>query len=181
MLTNVNWGGVKWKPISLKTLFRFTKGNQNHMSSLCNGAIPLVSARKVENGYKGFITPNNKELFEGNIITLNLDGDGGAGIAYYQPSKMALDSHVCALSPRKKMTRHQMLFISRCITNQGDMFGHGYSINGNRIKSIKIILPVDDGDEINWDLMDKYMKGVECTQIMSYLEYAKSQLTRKDS
>jgi len=52
-------GGVKWKPISLKSLFHFTKGNQNHMSSLCDGSIPLVSARKVENGYKGFITPNN--------------------------------------------------------------------------------------------------------------------------
>lgn len=74
-----------------------------------------------------------------------------------------------------------MLFISRCITNQGDMFGHGYSINGNRIKSMKIMLPVDDGDEINWELMDEYMQGVECTQIMSYLEYAKSQLTRNDS
>ena len=43
------------------------------------------------------------------------------------------------------------------------------------------MLPVDDGDEINWELMDEYMQGVECTQIMSYLEYAKSQLTRNDS
>ena len=46
---------------------------------------------------------------------------------------------------------------------------------------MKIMLPVDDGDEINWELMDEYMQGVECTQIMSYLEYAKSQLTRNDS
>lgn len=61
------------------------------------------------------------------------------------------------------------------------MFGHGYSINGNRIKSMKIMLPVDDGDEINWNLIDEYMQGVECAQIMNYLKYAKSQLAQKDS
>lgn len=170
-------GGVKWKPVSLNSLFIFTKGNQNNMASLGYGALPLVSARKVNNGYKAFVTPNSKEMFEGNIITLNLDGDGGAGIAYYQPSKMALDSHVGALSPRQKMTRHQMLFISRCITNQGEMFGHGYSINGNRVKSMKIMLPVEDNGEINWNLMDEYMKEIESIQIMQYLEYCNAKLS----
>lgn len=170
-------GGVKWKPVSLKSLFDFTKGNQNHMASLQVGLMPLVSARKLNNGYKEFIEPNSKGLFEGDILTLNLDGDGGAGIAYYQPTKMALDSHVGALTPRIYMTRHQMLFISRCLTNQGEMFGHGYSINSNRIKSMRIMLPVDDTGEIYWNLMDEYMKDVESAQIMRYLEYVQCQLT----
>ena len=70
------------------------------MSTLADGHLPLVSARKCDNGYKQFVASNNKRLYEGNIITLNNDGDGGAGIAYYQPHCMALDSHVTALIPK---------------------------------------------------------------------------------
>ena len=171
MLINVNWGGVKWKPFKLIDLFEFTKGNQNNMATLIPGDIPLVSARKCDNGYKGFIYPNGKSLFNGDMITLNLDGDGGAGIAFYQPTTMALDSHVGALRPKIPMTRYQQIFIAMCLTNQGDMFGHGYSINGNRIRSLKIMLPVTSDSEIAWGLMDQYMRNIESAQIYEYLTH----------
>lgn len=169
MLIYVN-GGVNWKPVHLISLFDFTKGNQNNMSTLVYGDIPLVSAKKCDNGYKCFVTPNSKPLFDGNILTLNLDGDGGAGISFFQPASMALDSHVGALTPKSPMTRYQMLFISMALTNQGDMFGHGYSINSNRIRSIKIMLPFKD-DNIDYDYMDSYMRQIESKQIFNYISY----------
>lgn len=175
---NVNkckWGGVKWTAFKLIDLFDFTKGNQNNMAVLIPGEIPLVSARKCDNGYKGFISPNGKSLFNGDIITLNLDGDGGAGIAYYQPSTMALDSHVGALRPKIPMNRYQMLFISRCLTNQRDMFGHGHSINSNRIRAIKIMLPVNQNNEINFDFMESYMRELESDQIFKYINHLHSE------
>lgn len=164
-------GGVKWKPISLLSLFEFSKGNQNNMSTLQDGDVPLVSAKKCDNGYKCFISPNSKPLFQGEILTLNLDGDGGAGISYYQPATMALDSHAGALKPILPINQYQMLFISRALTNQGDMFGHGYSINSNRVRSIKIMLPVNDEDNIDFDFMDSYMREIERTQILTYLNH----------
>ena len=100
---------------------------------------------------------------------MNLDGDGGAGISYYQPTTMALDSHVGALKPILPMNQYQMLFISRALTNQGDMFGHGYSINSNRVRSIKIMLPVNDEDNIDFGFMDSYMREIESAQILTYL------------
>ena len=89
-----------WAEFRLTDFFILEKGNQNNMSTLADGHLPLVSARKCDNGYKQFVASNNKRLYEGNIITLNNDGDGGAGIAYYQPHCMALDSHVTALIPK---------------------------------------------------------------------------------
>lgn len=148
---------IEWRDFYLSDFFDFEKGNQNNMASLTTGAIPLVSARKIENGFKDFVAPNSKKLFSGGIITLNNDGDGGAGIAYYQPYKMALDSHVTALIPKLNLTKYQLLFIAACISKQRNRFGHGYSINSNRLRSFKLMLPItENGMMPDWDFMHDF-------------------------
>lgn len=134
---------VEWSEFSLRDLFTFERGNQNNMSACEVGEIPLISAKKIDNGVKAFISDNGKKLFEGHILTLNNDGDGGGGIAYYQANKMALDTHVTALIPVIPINRGSLLFISKTITIQRDKFSHGYSLNNNRMKAKKIVLPID--------------------------------------
>ena len=133
---------LNWEAVLLSDLFTFDKGNQNNMGALQEGNIPLVSAKKCDNGYKAFISDNEKRLYAGHCITLNNDGDGGAGLAYYQPSQMALDSHVTALIPKVPMSKHVMLFIARSISMQRSLFGHGRSINSARLRIFKLMLPV---------------------------------------
>ncbi|MBE6331941.1 MAG: hypothetical protein E7070_06520 [Bacteroidales bacterium] len=152
---------VNWQDFYLTDFFRLEKGNQNNMAILQDGNLPLVSAKKTDNGYKQFIAPNGKRLYDGNILTLNNDGDGGAGIAYYQPFQMALDSHCTALIPKKEMSRFQMLFIALCITKQRDRFGHGYSLNNSRLRSFKFMLPVNTDNQPDWDFMEAYMRQQE--------------------
>lgn len=161
-----------WKDFYLTDFFRCDKGNQNNMASLKPSDIPLVSAKKCDNGYKNFIEPNSKKDFQGGIITLNNDGDGGAGIAYYQPYKMALDSHVTALIPSLQVmnNRHILLFIATCITKQRNRFGHGYSLNSNRLKSFKLMLPLNQaGNAPDWAYMENYMRSIETRLISRYL------------
>lgn len=151
-----------WKDFLLTDFFILEKGNQNNMASLKLGNIPLVSAKKYDNGYKDFVAPNNKKLYKGSIITLNNDGDGGAGIAYYQPYTMALDSHVTALIPKLQMNRYHLLFVAMCITKQRNRFGRGYSLNSNRLRSFRFMLPVDArGIYPDWQFMEDYMKAEE--------------------
>ena len=68
----------------LQDLFDTKKGNQNKMTDLKNGDFPLVSAKNGNNGLKDFVTKNHKEIYPKQSLTLNNDGDGGAGISYYQ-------------------------------------------------------------------------------------------------
>lgn len=157
-----NFENINWKDFYLTDFFCCEKGNQNNMASLTAGDIPLVSAKKCDNGYKDFVASNRKKLFQGNIITLNNDGDGGAGIAYYQPYIMALDSHVTALIPLSPLSKHVLLFIAMCITKQRNRFGHGYSLNNNRLRSFKFMLPLNkDATAPDWQFMEDYMKQKE--------------------
>ena len=104
-----------WKDFYLSDFFDFEKGNQNNMASLTTGTLPLVSAKKTDNGYKGFVSKEQKKIFRGDILTLNNDGDGGAGIAYYQPTSMALDSHVSALIPKSDLNKYHLLLSLPCL------------------------------------------------------------------
>lgn len=160
-----------WHAFNLLNFFEAQRGNQGNMASLEKGNIPLVSARKFNNGYKDFVLSPDKKLYKGNIITLNNDGDGGAGIAYYQPYTMALDTHVTALYPLIDMNKYHLLFITRTITHQRDKFGNNYPINDLRLKALKILLPVNDNNEPDWNFMEDYMKKIEYEKISKVLEF----------
>ncbi len=152
---------LKWDSFNLTDFFYIKRGNQNNMSMCKEGDIPLVSAKKTRNGYKAFISDNGKPLFRENILTLNNDGDGGVGIAYYQPHSLALDTHVTGLTPKIKINKYSLLFISRSITQQRDKYSHGYSINNNRLEKQKIMLPIKEDGAPDWEFMEQYMKGLE--------------------
>jgi restriction endonuclease S subunit len=160
----------EWREFGLTDLFNFVKGDQNNMASIKVGTIPLVSAKKNDNGYKNFAL-QSKKLYQGNTLTLNNDGDGGAGIAYYQPTSYLLDSHVTALYPKTNVNKFALLYISRCITAQRDKFGHGYSINNQRLKVFKIMLPATAQGVPDYLYMENYIKSLEYEKLKRYLEY----------
>lgn len=172
---------VEWKEFLLSDLFDFKRGNQNNMASTQEGNIPLVSAKKFDNGVKTFISDNGKTLFEGNILTLNNDGDGGVGIAYYQPSKAALDTHVTALIPKTNLDKFVLLFISRSITEQREKFSHGYSLNNNRLLTQKIILPADKNGNPDFQYMSDFVKKLELDKVQEVLEYIYIYIYKVDS
>lgn len=163
----------KWIDFKIVDIFKPTRGNQNKMASLLEGKIPLVSAKNGNNGLKSFVTLNEKKTYPKESLTLNNDGDGGAGFSYYQPFDYLLDSHVTSLVPQKTMSKHSMLFISRCITKQRNRFGHGYAINNNRLKAFKIMLPVNKNNKPDYDYMENYMKNLEYKKLSEYLEFKK--------
>lgn len=163
-----------WIEFKLIDLFDFEKGNQNNMTSLKSGEIPLISAKKGENGLKNLVTDNGKKIFSKNCLTLNNDGDGGAGISYFQPYDFLLDSHVTALQSKEKLNKFVLLFISRCITSQRKKFGHGYSITNNRLKAFKMMLPVNSEKKPDYDYMENYMKKIEFEKLNKYIKRIKS-------
>lgn len=147
------------------------------MAKLSSGDIPLVSAKKFDNGYKDFKVENEKEIFPGNILTLNNDGDGGAGISYYQPSKMLLDSHVTALIPKyEKANKYNLLFMACCITKQREKFGHGYSLNNERLNNFKFMIPIKQNGDIDFEYMEHYIISNIKKMLMMYIEYIQEKI-----
>lgn len=180
---NIQSGGVlkpfnslMWKEFRVLDLFDYQRGNQNNMNSLSHGNEMLISAKNINNGLKGFFSSNDsqKGLYQGNCITLNNDGDGGVGLAYYQPYSFLLDTHVYALYPKADIGKYAMLYISRTIAKQRECFSHGYSINQERLKKLKIMLPVNKKENPDYDYMEQYGKKIMLQKYQQYLDYIRA-------
>ena len=112
---NLSLENKNWKEFLLRDLFDFESGNQTNMTTLTEGKIPLVSAKNSNNGYKNFVSTNGKKIFNGHFIGLNNNGDGGAGIAYYQPVDVLLDNHVTALYSKIDLSKETLLKSMRSV------------------------------------------------------------------
>ena len=157
--------------------FDYRRGDQKDMNSLPSGDEILVSARNVENGIKGFYrgTQSHKR-FSGNCITLNNDGDGGVGLAYYQPHEFLLDTHVYALYPKSSMSRFAQLFVSRCVSMCRPCFSHGHSISQGRLKTLKVMLPATYDGKPDFAYMDAYGREIVRKHIERYLDFCATRL-----
>ncbi|MBR2042869.1 MAG: restriction endonuclease subunit S [Clostridia bacterium] len=162
-----------YKSFKVLDLFDYKRGNQNNMNSLADGSDMLISAKNINNGLKGFYTSTNdkKGTYKGNCITLNNDGDGGVGLAYYQPYKFLLDTHVYALYPKENISSFAMLYLSQALSKQRACFSHGYSISQDRLKAMKIMLPTTDEGSPDYEYMEQYIKAVMFGKYKKYLEY----------
>lgn len=165
-----------WAPVKLKEQFTLQRGRENNMSALGSGRTPLISAKANNNGVKGFVSSSKKVV--GNCITLNNDGDGGAGLAYYQPAAMALDAHVTALTPKAELNREKLLFISTCLSGLHDFFGHGLSISNPRANNIETMLPIDDSGNPDFAYMESYASCTRKVMLRRYREFAGQQLSQ---
>lgn len=163
---------IKWKAFRIIELFNDLRGNQNNMKSLLQGEMPLISAKNDGNGYKGFVKESeSSNPFPGNCITLNNDGDGGAGLAYYQPHEMYVDSHVTALYPKEYMSKYAMLFIAKSLSKQRILFGHGHSISNSRLHGLSILLPSTPSVSPDYAFMEQYMRSIERQLLDRYRKF----------
>lgn len=160
-----------WDAIELDSMFTFERGKEKNMASLIQGHIPLVSARKVNNGIKGFVDNPAKVIKGGNVISLNNDGDGGAGLAYYQPVDFALDTHVTALHPKKDVSSDALLCMTASISKQHAVFGHGRSISLLRAHRIQNMLPVTDSGKPDYEYMAEYTQQKREAMLSKYRAY----------
>lgn len=163
---------TNWESVPLRDLFSFERGKEKNMALLKEGDLPLVSARNVNNGVKGFVGNPTKTLSGGNVITLNNDGDGGAGLAYYQAYDFALDTHVTALIPQNDISPEALLYMTASISKQHDIFGHGRSISLPRAKRLQNMLPVNDDGAPDYELMTDYVKKLRKSMLMRYKAHA---------
>lgn len=166
----------EWESVSLSSLFTFERGKEKNMAALTSGDIALISARNVNNGIKGFVENPLKVISGGNVLTLNNDGDGGAGLAYFQCIDFALDTHVTALHPKFKISPEALVYMSASISKQHSIFGHGRSISLPRAHRIQSMLPVADSGKPDYEYMSEYVQVRRKAMLTKYRVYVEARI-----
>jgi type I restriction enzyme M protein len=151
---------VQWSPFAITEYFATSKGLERNMRQLVPGVVPLVSARKFDNGLKSFVDVPLPRQAASHFISLNNDGQGGAGLAFYQPFTCAIDTHVTALRAKTPRSANTLIFVSACISAQRTLFGHERSISASRLSALRMMLPTTASGAPDWQLIETYAQAV---------------------
>jgi len=63
------------------------------------------------------------------------------------------------------------LFITNQITQQKDKYNYGYKMGTGRLKRQRIMLPITDDGQPDYEYMEQYIKAVIFGKYKKYLEY----------
>ena len=160
----------KWKLFCIGELFELQKGKCSNASILNDGKIPYVGATNRNNGILKFVNEKEKMLSDGNCIVFIGAGDGSAGLSVYKKEKcICASSNVCGYN--EYLNEYTGLFISACSDMNESKYSHGYSRIMQRLSKDKVILPVNDVGDPDYEYMEQYIKNLEYKKIKEYMAY----------
>ncbi|WP_066185642.1 restriction endonuclease subunit S [Aliarcobacter thereius] len=162
-----------WKEFFLIDIFttiqrgkRLTKQNQ------IKGNIPYISSTSLNNGVDNFI--GNKTDVRIFSDCLTIANSGSVGASFYQPYSFVGSDHITHLK-KENMNKYVYMFISTLTNRFSEKYNFNREINDKRISREKIMLPVNEKKEPDFEYMEQYMKNLTYKKIKQYLDYLKKQ------
>lgn len=162
----------EWKEFFIVDIFntmqrgkRLTKANQTE------GNIPYVSSTASNNGIDNFIgNTQGVRMFENCLTIAN---SGSVGASFYHPYKFVASDHITHLQ-KEEMNEYVYLFISTLTNRFSKKYNFNREINDARISREKILLPINNKNEPDYEYMEQYIKNLKYRKIKQYLDFKKS-------
>lgn len=157
----------EWGDFFIEEIAEILSGRDIYARERIEGETPYVSATANQNGISYFVSNENKTL-ESNCLSVNRNGS--VGYSFYHPYK-ALFGNDCRKLRLKHPSKHIGIFISQQITRQKGKYGYGYKMGTARLKRQKIMLPINENNEPDYEFMENYMKNLEYKKLTKYLKF----------
>ncbi|AXH11406.1 restriction endonuclease subunit S [Halarcobacter bivalviorum] len=135
-----------------------------------NSNIPYITRSNIDNGINQFITINQLDKYnldEGNVITIGLDTQ----TVFYQPHSFYTGQNIQVLR-HKKINKFNALFLIPLIEVQMEKFnwgGNGATLG--RLFRTKIMLPITNKGNLDWNYMETYGKNILIEKQEQYKQY----------
>lgn len=176
---NLDLESREWKPALITTLFdNFTFGKINN-ASLCDkvnsNGIEYIGATNRNNGCLYFVeraSVKNK-VQQGNCIGFIKDGDGSAGYAIYKKESFVSTVNVI-YGYASWLNEYTGLFFVSAQDLIKSKYSHGYKRNQQHLRGDRVMLPVNDNDEPDYEFMEECGRKMMAKKYIQYLKYLDS-------
>ncbi|HBM2968423.1 TPA: restriction endonuclease subunit S [Klebsiella michiganensis] len=129
--------------------------NRLEQSTAAN-SVNFVGRAARNNGVTARVAPiSNIQPAPAGAITVALNGQGGAGVAFLQPFPFYSGFHIMVLTPKKPMTDQEKLWWVMCITANRFRFGFGRQAN-RTLKNLNLPEPKMTPDWVHTANPDAY-------------------------
>lgn len=168
----------EWKPFSIVDLFSSIipgKGKGlNHLKKVCADGVNYIGATNRNNGVLCCVeedTYSRPMILEGNCIGFIKNGDGAAGFAIYKAEQFISTSDVL-YGYADWLNKFTGLFFVVAQDKIEHKYSHGYKRNKEHLAGDKVMLPVIDFGEPDYEYMEQYSKNMMLHKYQQYLTFA---------
>ena len=169
---------VEWKEFKIKDIFSIKSVKGKTITTYKNGKIPYISTSSNNNGLSNFI--DTKENIS-NKNCISIDPIGGKAFFHeYDFVGRGGAGSAINLLYNENLDKYSALFVCKIIENNAiNKASYGIQLNGNRLKNLKIILPIDKSGNPHWEYMSKFIKKLEVDSIKNVVQYIYIQIKEK--
>lgn len=158
-----------WKPFFLTDIFpTIQRGKRLKSDHHIPGNMPYVSSSALCNGVDAFVSNTEKVRIFSNC--LSLANSGSVGSSFYEPFSFVASDHITHLK-NERFNKYHYLFIATLTSRLSQKYNFNREINDNRISREKIMLPVDETGNPDYDFMEEYTKEREKQLVQKYKNF----------
>lgn len=149
-----------WKEFRVGELFdAFLSKDDIQPKSITEGATPLVSSDKENNGIIAYIEEPKAHLWEGNTLTVDMFGKV---FFHEQPYFAVSHGRVNILKAKRTVSSGALQFVGCAIEKvTSKKYEFSEMCTGTKLLKDAIMLPIDKNGDPDWDYMEEYMKMVQ--------------------
>ncbi len=158
----------EWGEFFLKNVFSdIRRGKRLKKDDHIKGKMPYVSSSSLNNGIDGFVGNKKKiRIFEN---CLSIANSGSVGATFYQSFPFVASDHITHLK-NDNFNEFIYLFVATITSRLSEKYSFNREINNPRIKREKILLPIKNAKEPDYEYMENYMKKLEYKKLSNYLK-----------
>lgn len=155
---------IKWEVFNVAELFDFKRGDFHSLAALDEGEVPTVARLSHSNGIVGYFTPpENAQIYEKGLITVStVTGDAFVQLADF----MATDNVVICI-PKEPLKITSLFFVQLMLNRAKWRYSYGRQCYKTKFTQTNIYLPVDENEEIDEELMKKYITNTSYWSFIS--------------
>lgn len=163
-----------WNEFYLNDIFGFklAKGD-NQPKNMNQGRIPVVSAGETNNGVTAFVSnPDEGSVFQSGTVTVDMFGK-----AFWHGYDYCAVSHGRVNILDLNAPNNSSQFISTCI-DEGTISKYSYNqmCSQKRLTRQKVMLPVTDSGEPDYEYMAEYTRQKRETMLDKYRKYIEARI-----
>lgn len=158
-----------WREFSLDDIFTVKAGKRLETRNKIPGARPFIGATDNGNGVTGFVGNDNASR-DCNVLGVNYNG--APCIAFYHPYECLFTDDVKRLHLREHGdNKFALLFFVSVFAQQRSKYSYGYKFKEQRMLRQKLMLPVDDSGNPDYEYMEQYARKLMLRKRGQYLAY----------
>ena len=161
-----------WKAFLIKDLFKTLKkssqvptGAYVKKENLSFGKTPRITVTSQNNGiYDFYFSSDENYRTHKNFISVSFLGD-----CFFHEYAASLDMKVHSLKLLNfELNKYVAMFLIQTLKQMTTSFNYGDQLSSTDIVNKKIMLPVDESSEPDWEYMEKYMRRQENLLLRKY-------------